>query len=117
MPDVSQSVTGSTNDNVKQTATYRGLKAVVIILGVLIVVGLGVLIAGFAMRLGGHGPARESGGFAHVTLAPGAKLVSMDVSGNRLVLHVSTEAGDEIDIVDTETGRLVGQVKSAPTQK
>ena len=114
---MSQSVTGSTNDNVRQTATHRGLKAAVIILGVLIVAALAILIAGFAMRLGSRGLAREAGGFARVTLAPGAKLVSMDVSGDRLVLHVRTDAGDEIDIVDTETGGLIGQVKSAPVKK
>jgi hypothetical protein len=40
------------------------------------------------------------------------KIVSADVSGERLVLRMHGPAGDEIDIIDTGTGQLVAQVRS-----
>jgi len=106
--------TSSTVVDVTRTATYRGLKAVVICLGVLIVVALGALVVGLFMRFNGHGRAHEAAAPLVFTLAPGAQLLSSEIDANRLVLHVHAEAGDEIDIVDMDTGRLVMQVKPAP---
>ncbi len=84
---------------------YRVLLAVVIILGVLIVVGLAALVAGFAMRLGGRAPAHAQ---ASVFTPPaGARVLAVQTGGDRLVLHLRTRSGEEVDIVDTENGRLV----------
>ena len=88
-----------------RSPAYRGLLAVVIILGVLIVVGLGVLVVGLVMRFEGRGPAT---GQAAVFAPPkDARVLGAETSGNRLVLRLRTPSGEEIDIVDTETGRLV----------
>jgi hypothetical protein len=84
---------------------YRGLLAVVIILGVLIVVGLGALVVGFVMRLGGHAPSHNQPS-AFVPPA-GARVLSAEASGDRLVLRLRTPSQEEIDIVDTENGRLI----------
>jgi hypothetical protein len=83
-------------------------------LGVLIVIALGVLVVGLSMRLGGRGTPRNETSPAQFKLAPGARVISVDVSGDRLVLRLKGSFGDEIDIVDMETGQLVAKLRSAP---
>lgn len=97
--------------DVKQTLAYRGLKASVIILGVLIVIALMVLVAGFAIKLGRHDPVRDA--VATFVPPPDAKFVSSQASGDRLVLHLRSHAGEEIDIIDTSDGRLVARIRFA----
>jgi hypothetical protein len=95
---------------------YRVALAAVIFLGVLIVIALGTVIVGLVTRFGGHRGAPAA--FAQFTLAPGNRLLSTDVSGDRLVLRLRGPSGDEIDIIDIETGRLVAKIHSAaPPQK
>jgi len=100
----------------KSAPTYRVLKAVVIGLGVLIVLALGALAVGIARTM--SGPAARTAaaaGPASVTaLAPGSHILSMQASGDRLALLVRTRAGDEVDIVDLNTGKLVAKIKSPP---
>jgi hypothetical protein len=91
------------------------LLAAVILLGVLIVIALGVLVVGLATRLGGHARGAAVPPIAEFTLAPGARVVSVDVSGDRLVLRLKGPVGDEIDVIDTETGRLVAKLRSTAT--
>ena len=101
----------------QRSAAYRFLLAAVILLGALIVIALGVLVVGLSMRLGGHGRARTEVAPVQFTLAPGARVVSADVSDDRLVLRVKGSFGDEIDIIDTQTGRLVAKLRSPPAPK
>ena len=61
------------------------------------------------------GPAEVSPG-ATVTLAPGARILSATTESGKLVLHVATPAGSEVEIIDLATGKLTGQVKSQPAQ-
>jgi hypothetical protein len=90
---------------------YRGLLAVVIILGVLIVAGLGILLAGLVMRVGGRTPEHAQ---ATVFVPPrGARVLSVQASGNRLVLYLRTPSGEEIDIVNEENGRPVAHFEFA----
>ena len=37
----------------------------------------------------------------------------MDSQPGRLILRIKTATGEEIDILDTQNGHLVGQVKAA----
>jgi hypothetical protein len=104
----SESGTGPQVD-VKQTAAYRGLKAAVIILGVLIVLALGVLVARLFIKLGGHKAASDAA--ASYVPPPDARLITMEVSNDRLILHLRSGVSDEIDIVDTQSGRLVARLK------
>jgi hypothetical protein len=96
----------------RPTAAYRGLLAAVILLGVLIAIALGVLVIGLVTRFsGGHG--NTARGPAQFTLAAGTRIVSVDVSADRLILRLHGPAGDEIDIIDTQTGRLIAKVRAA----
>ena len=103
-------VTPGPADNYKSSPSYRGAKAAVILLGVLLGIAFLLLIVGFAVKLTGH-KAGAGGAPVQFTLARGAKIVSTEIAGDRLILHVRSGAGDEIDIIDTKDGRLVGQVK------
>lgn len=48
---------------------------------------------------------------AAVTLAPGAHIVSATANAGKLVLHVQTPKGGEVDVFDLATGKLTSQVK------
>jgi hypothetical protein len=111
--ELNESGTGPQID-VKQTTAYRGLRAAVIILGVLIVLALGILVVGLFIKLGGHKPPGDAPD-AYVA-PPDAKLLSTEVSNDRLILHLRTGASDEIDIVDTQSGRLVARLKFPPAK-
>lgn len=106
------------NADVKKTTAYRVLLAVVIGLGVLIVIGLGALVVGLATRAAA--PDTHARDVVQTdlpigyTLPPGAQIVAMQVAGDRLILQVRSYEGDEADIIDLQTGKLIGQVKSAP---
>ena len=97
----------------RSSANARGLKAVVILLGVLIVVCTVLLIVGLIRSATGRGSSSTAETFL---LAPGAHIVSMETEPGRLILRLKTPSGDEVDIIDTQSGHLVSQIKSqAPT--
>jgi hypothetical protein len=96
--------------------SYRVMRVVVIVLGVLMVLMFAAVVAGFFIKMKHDVPAGPGGAPAAFLLAPGARIVSEETSGDRVIIHVKTPGGDEIDIVDTESGRLVGQVKSTPAK-
>ncbi len=93
----------------KQTTAYRAALAAVIILSILIVLALGALVVGFVVKSGGHKPVAVA--TDSYTPPPGARFVSMEVSADRLILHLRSASSDEIDIVDTQSGRLVTRLK------
>jgi hypothetical protein len=116
LSDLSEPGTAPRAPSTNSSAAYRGALAAVIFLGVLIVIALGVLVAGLAMRFGGRKAAPPA--FAQYTLAPGNRLISTDLSGDRLVLRLRGPDGDEIDIIDIESGRLIAKIHSSvPPQK
>jgi hypothetical protein len=47
-----------------------------------------------------------------LTLAPGARIVSAQTGGGKLVLHVSGPRGDEVQVIDLATGALTGDVRA-----
>jgi len=53
---------------------------------------------------------------ASVILAPGARILSATTDSGKLVLHVATPQGNEVEIIDLATGKRTGQVKTAPAQ-
>ncbi|HKQ45732.1 MAG TPA: hypothetical protein VJS47_10085 [Rhizomicrobium sp.] len=55
-----------------------------------------------------------AGAAAMVILAPGVRIVSATTEAGKLVLHVSTPQGSEVEIIDLATGKLTVQVKTAP---
>ena len=100
-----------TSDVPASTASHRGLLALVIILGALIVVGLVGLIV--AAMLGGRRGADVASEAPFVTAvpAPGAHIESAELQGNRILMRLSGAEGDELVILDSNSGRLLGRVK------
>ncbi len=98
----------------KAQPNLRLMKIIVTVLGVLILLAFLALIVGFVMRLNGHTPG-SSNPIASVTALPAhSHITSMQLAGSdRIVLGVQTPDGSEIDIFDTENGKLIGQIKVA----
>jgi hypothetical protein len=86
---------------------YRGMLAVVIILGILIILGVIGLILAAVLRV--SRPANPTPAFSATVPAPGEHLDSVQTDGNRIVLHLSGPKGDEIVIMDS-TGHLLGRI-------
>ena len=106
-----------TSDVPAPTASYRGLLALVIILGALIVVGLIGLIVAAMMGAGRRGAdATGPAPFVTAVPAPGAHIESAELQGNRILMRLSGGEGDELVILDSSSGRVVGRVRigSAP---
>ena len=55
-------------------------------------------------------PAAAAGG--GISLPPGARILSSSTDAGRLVLHLATPAGEEIEIIDLSSGRLVQTIKT-----
>lgn len=86
-----------------------------IVLSALIILALIGLVVGAVMKLSGRSTHLIGGGSgAAYTLPPGAKILSSETQPGRLILHVRSPLGEEIDIIDTDDGRLISQVRSAP---
>ena len=94
------------------------LKTLVIGMGVLIVAGFVVVVVELGRRIptlsGGRPPAGSA--FAErVALPPGARVVSVSATADRLVAHVEVPGGPAMAyIVDPRTGALLGTVEFAP---
>lgn len=82
----------------------------VIILSVLIVAAVMALIIGGLTKMGGK--TATHGATGTFQLPPGARIVEMQSQPGRLILRVREAQGEEIDIIDTQDGRLIGQVKA-----
>lgn len=107
----------------KSTVGYRVAKWLVIVLSALIILALIALVTGFVLKMMGKStkvfgsdttvtaPAGANGAFV---LPPGARILKTETQPGRLILHVTSNDGDEIDIVSTEDGRLISRIKSPP---
>ena len=111
-------MTAGTAEDPKKTTTYRVLVVVVSILSVLILLALAGLIAGGIRQFSGHhasGPVFATAQLG-TQLPAGAKITSIQTSGNRVVIGLHTPDGDEVDIFDTDTGRPVARIKPASSK-
>jgi hypothetical protein len=98
--------------------TLRGLKILVAAMGVLLVAGIGLLVATVAARLS-HRPAPPTVAFAAppIALPHGSTIETMSTGTDRIVLQVDLVDGSvELVVIDLATGRLVGIIplKEAP---
>lgn len=109
MSDIPPVSNGPVPEN--QTPAYKAAKMAVIILSILIVMALVALVVGGLTRLGGKTATHGAAGTFQ--LPPGARIVEMQSQPGRLILRVRETHGEEIDILDTQDGRLVGQVKTS----
>lgn len=96
----------------------RGLKILVVTLGVLIVLGL-FTVVGRIIYLAGRPDVSQTAGAVttaayparqRVELPQGADVKSLSLSGNRLAIHYVTPAKSGIAVVDLETGHTLVDV-------
>ena len=93
-----------------QTVAYKAAVIAVIILSALIILAVIALVVGGITHLGGKSTARST--TATFQLPPGARIVEMQSQPGRLLLRVRDGQAEEIDLIDTQDGHLVGQVKT-----
>lgn len=94
-----------------KTPRVRALIALVVILGILIIAGVGGIIVTAVSRLRGsvNSPAAVA---THIT-APGGHLAGIQPDGNRLLLHLTGPNGDEIVVLD-QNFRILGRITIGP---
>ena len=99
----------------------RAIKALVIGMGLLLVVGLGVL--GFGLYRASvkttapaAAPSPPIAGFGTVTvpLAPGAQVISLHEAGGRLAVLVDEGGARRVVVLDPATGTLAGSFVLVP---
>ena len=100
------------NDDPRNSASYRAARALVIILGIFIMLALIALIVGFVWRLTGHGTASqgENPNPEMYQLRTGARITDMKVDSGHVILRIKTDQGEEIEIVDDASGRVVSRI-------
>jgi hypothetical protein len=106
----------------------RGLKALVIGLGALILIGMGVVVVTVANRLADKAapspaqglaaaPAAPAFGRAEIAVPKGARVVETAVSGGRRVVRLELANGaTRLLVLDPETGRAAGAVDLVPSE-
>jgi len=104
--------------------TYRAALTAVIVLTVLFVVGFVALIFGFMRQYtiyqsSRHAKAATQGTVSATAplvmeLEPGTRILSVQVTSNRLVLHLATSHGNQVEVLDLTTGKLLFRV-AAPS--
>lgn len=109
----------------------RLLKAVVIVLGLVIVIGMGALLLAFAQtgkpgngennRDPGNGEALTPNDFTsaaaleRIQLPAGARILEMDLDGGRIALRLALPDGtEELAVYDLATGERLGALAIAP---
>ncbi len=97
------------------TQNYRGLKAAVIIMGVLLVFGTIALVVGMVRQAGRIADHFDDRAMQHNTLPPelAGKVLQMQVEGGRLVLLVERADGQKIVILDMASGKVISTVDPA----
>ena len=110
------------------TATNKTLIAIVVGMGVLIILGIGALIAGLIIKasyspkgktadnLGNISSNERSNhnapGIRNINLPGGHRIENVGISRNQIILHTSQEIGlDGLFILDKETGSVIQHFK------
>lgn len=98
----------------------RALKILVVVMGVLIVIGFGALIAGIAVKMSRN---RSGASVEHpfaataIDIPPGARIEAMTASQNRLILELALPDGErQLLVVDLATGARLGTIALRPAQ-
>ena len=85
------------------------LKAVVIGLGILLVLGSVVLVTTLVMRLNARGTSAPVS--AEISLPPGAEILESHLDQGRLLLRMRISGAEEIRFYDPSTGAQTGTFK------
>ena len=96
----------------------RFLQALVVVMGVMIVAGVGVVFVTIAHRLSHPhvGPslaAAPSGtpGIARIELPPGTEVEEMSSAGGRIVLRLRAADRESLLVLDQDSGRVVERIE------
>ena len=104
-------MTEADSANRTTAANHRGLLALVIILGVLLLLAFGALIGGLML---GAGPGRSAAGGEtyriSIPAAAGARIAQSELDGNRLLLRLEGN-GEAVVVLEATTGRIIGRVE------
>jgi len=96
----------------------RGLKAAVIIMGAVLVVGFIVLFSTIVYRAVKSGAGAPSGakGFGEIEALIGkdAEIAGMHLDGNRLAVQIRGPGGPEIILFDVRRGQEIGRIRLKP---
>ena len=95
----------------RRAGPYRAALAAVIILSVLLVLAVIALVAGFVRQYRLFQADQAPHMAVRVQLDPGEHLLSETTDSGRLVLHIQTPQGGEVEIIDLASGKLISQVK------
>lgn len=98
----------------------RGLKILIVVMGVMIIVGFAVLIAVIGGRLSRGGSAASAARpftAAAIDVPRGARIEAMTAGTGRLVLELALpEGGRQLVVIDLATGARLGtiELRTAP---
>jgi hypothetical protein len=90
----------------------RGLKTLVIVMGVMLLAGVTALVGGIAIKLSHREPAPATAFTAPpITLPHSSKIETMTTGTDRIVLRVDLIDGSvELVVIDLASGRLLGTI-------
>ena len=93
----------------------RVLRTVVIILGIAIVAAFTLMIVFSVQKLMNKPEGAVPAAF-DLGLPEGAVIKDYSIEGERMAVRVQTPSGEEIVIVDTDKGRILGIVRATPAR-
>jgi hypothetical protein len=100
----------------------RALKILVVVMGVMLVGGTAALIAAIIDRASRHTPVVAAPpsprGFERsaVALPPGARVLSAELAGDRILVRLARgEGGEALIIIDAKSGAALGTIDLLPT--
>lgn len=98
----------------------KAIKAAVIGMGILIVLGLGLLVYGVLTRIGNSGSAgSDVPAFAtQLSLEEGQKVLSTSLDEGRLIVEIGDQSDGRLYLFfDSRTGRGLGQISVQTTKE
>jgi len=96
----------------------RALKALVIIMGILLLGGSATLAVLLVQRLGTHhAPASHPPAVVELALPADGAVTAIAGLGDRLALHVKAPDGDRILVIDPTSGTILETIQLKPAPK
>lgn len=93
----------------------RGLKILVVVMGIMLVVGFAVLVAAIAGRISRGGPAPSPPppfAAAAIDIPRGTHIEAMTVGTDRLIVGLALPQGDrQLVVIDLATGTRLGTIE------
>lgn len=97
----------------------RGLKILVVVMGIMLVVGFAVLLGAIAGRISRSGPAPKAPGIlagAAIDIPRGARIEAMTAATDRLFVGLALPQGNrQLLIIDLGTGARLGTIELRAT--